>query len=577
MSNQGVQRVYIGGFDPPRLTTDQVIERLLSSLKDAVEIQDIYRGSCYCHMNVLSRHDDITALEVITKTFNNVKWKGCKLRVEAAKPHFLVRLSLEIEQRNHHKKEAAAIQTQTERSSSVQTIPRHLKIRKRHGDESWKVDTKPCRVTDWPSFVKMKRKLHNQMDEKISADKSKKLKSVMSVSENRALHLVFDTDVVLNRSSPMVQRDDESGEATVSVNSASTSTSSLEKNTQRTGAYAWSDDNVNDSSSQSGGKMDTSTVRNNPIQVDSDAYVWSDDASSGSSSAGGHFATKSTKRKTLSGPNAMEEFESAANFDDVPDDEESVSVADPLAFVDLEQDVKINLGVLTQLFPDVMSKPIAVNATEQSASEFKRGLASGWDLGGQMVRFDPSNASADQYLLPSDKRAAFTMKPDLDQEAKIDVTHAEITTKGIYEEAQLESVFREAREVVATTGDGFSFGFNLPDPPALTSAASVSFLIGEPSRNTEFATKTASPLAVTDSPSLLSPKRRRLHFGTDELDDCVENFFTLSDGRKIQEDLERYRNDPEVKEHWLQERKTLTLDWKRKRKHAVSRQSKRLR
>jgi hypothetical protein len=41
-------------------------------------------------------------------------------------------------------------------------------------------------------------------------------------------------------------------------------------------------------------------------------------------------------------------------------------------------------------------------------------------------------------------------------------------------------------------------------------------------------------------------------------------------------DLEDFRSDGEVKEHWIKQRQTLTLDWKSKRKHAMSRIQKRM-
>ena len=100
----------------------------------------------------------VSALGLLARQYNGVKWKGCNLRVEPARPHFLKRLDEErallrddyiIED---HKQDSTN-KTHTEMEDGeekeekvvVTTIRnrRRLRIRKRFGEEAFHVDTYP--------------------------------------------------------------------------------------------------------------------------------------------------------------------------------------------------------------------------------------------------------------------------------------------------------------------------------------------------------------------------------------------------------------------------------------------------
>lgn len=72
------------------------------------------------------------------------------------------------------------------------------------------------------------------------------------------------------------------------------------------------------------------------------------------------------------------------------------------------------------------------------------------------------------------------------------------------------------------------------------------------------------------------PRKRRvgLTFPENDVDNYVERFFLLNEGPRILKDLEAMRNDPENQELWQKERQTLTADWKRKQKQALTRKGK---
>ena len=95
------ERIYIGGLDPPRLSGNDILRRLKSLNQIEVESsvicnrKDTDDNKPFFHITAVSKHDSDSALSIIAKQYHNVKWKGCKLVVEAAKPHFLDRLEEE--------------------------------------------------------------------------------------------------------------------------------------------------------------------------------------------------------------------------------------------------------------------------------------------------------------------------------------------------------------------------------------------------------------------------------------------------------------------------------------------------
>ena len=95
-----VERIYIGGLDPPRLCAKDVLDRL-ESIVELGTVED--RDKSFVHFTAEAKEPNVSALEAISKQYHNVKWKGCRLAVAAARPHFLERLQEEIRQRTENK------------------------------------------------------------------------------------------------------------------------------------------------------------------------------------------------------------------------------------------------------------------------------------------------------------------------------------------------------------------------------------------------------------------------------------------------------------------------------------------
>mmetsp|Transcript_12916 Transcript_12916/g.20792 ORF Transcript_12916/g.20792 Transcript_12916/m.20792 type:complete len:284 (-) Transcript_12916:67-918(-) len=183
----------------------------------------------------------------------------------------------------------------------------------------------------------------------------------------------------------------------------------------------------------------------------------------------------------------------------------------------------------------------------------------------------------------------------------------------VYEQDKLESVFRDVREVwekapsnKASTpavdggsGGGFTFGFDLDKideaggrqtKVSSNEATSFSFSFNIPGASDKAETKghlisdpdgTAVPVddgasnedAVEDGSR---PHRKGLAFPDKDLEGYVDAFFSCNEGERILADPDGFRNDDKEREAWKRERQSLTLDWKRKRKYAMTRIQKRV-
>lgn len=514
-----IERVFVGGFDPPRLTADEVLDRMRANLPDLV-IEKLDKASRYCHLNVRSTDEQSSALEAIQRLYNNVRWKGCRLRVEAAQPHFLERLEQERQQRQQ--------QNNLGNSFTQEAAPlrRYLRIRQRHGREASKVDTKPVTVDDFTSFSKMRKRRRFE----------------------RSIRLQFTDDTVEQDGSSVAVSSDED-------DAASTATS--EK-----GAYVWSDEESSSSSSPSSaasearrGSCESTHAEDLPVMA----------------SAAEAYSSESAEEE--------EDDDDALESAKYHDNEEPFPTDDAVDR-DMDTDVQSNLNVLAQLFPDM------VDRKPQKPKEEQEALAtSGWGATGEMIRFDPSQKSSEQFVVPH-------KEPDNEPVAEEPTDTNEQDQGDVYKQTELEEVFRKAREVDATpllvkpsdkevTPEGFAFSFDLGrkegDPPT-TGGFSFGFDVNPDAK------PKSVPAAETlrgdsgdgDELAAEHPEQRRprCYFAEEELDALVEDFYSLNDGQRILEGLDGFRNDEKLAEQWKKDRRVLTLDWKRKRKYALSRRHK---
>ena len=271
-----VERIYIGGLNPPRLTGADIVSRLKSL---DIEVLSVIakENKPFVHLTATSKGSD-SALEIISRKYNNVKWKGCKLAVAAARPHFLDLLEMERQHRTQQiialqRTETGTIQTSNNTTSDEEhddtssALPRRLRIRKKFGEEAVHVDTKPWQVDNWAKFSKATSKLRKRVQNHVSKKSQMKSESYKPTPlMHRAVHIKFNQQEEEDRPnyqsySRRIKLDENSFDNShdeESVASDSDSSSS------------------NPSSSAASVQSESDKERRN-VQIEKKAYIWSDD------------------------------------------------------------------------------------------------------------------------------------------------------------------------------------------------------------------------------------------------------------------------------------------------------------
>jgi hypothetical protein len=778
------ERIYIGGLDPPRLKASDVIQRLKvldieileptfpnsvgagSDVVDSDTDNDDDGGvnsKCFFHLMAISKQDEVSALDLIAKTYHNVKWKGCKLIVQAARPNFLERLVEERQQYQEllmNRKDGESHPENATTTTMSDMIPRRLRIRKRHGEEAYHVDTKPCDVDDWSQFSRALEKIKKRREKSFPTVVGKKLQfsrgpatdSVTATSSkataflNRAVHIRFEHKKKSKKNSTVVTdgkddvQDKDSLEAkhgtrrtgVSSSHSSSSSSSSVDSDDSaeaspgrilvagvESSAYTWSDDDDYGDSITKEERSSTSDEDEVDIRGHQGSQqitiVEKDDedeasVSSEESDTGAPFADETFSKRDYEWSSDDDEIDEALNSSDRPskgkttqsfrsvalndeftagieDDEgddgssENMETEDGLAVIKnldqyegmgLDQDVEVNLNILSSIFPDVANAKAALQHPDNDDSTASRkdingkeqrqmSNQTGWGNNGLMLRYDPSKESAQKFVIDTSAAAQEGSDKDGSDEgsnvqgntkdegeddenssgsesssvsenqnkADSPVTTSESLAKSVpeerlYEQGKLEDVFRQARDAWQTpqiqqmagiedkiaglskstdTAGSFAFGFDLglaqptgsqadapaPKTPSQSGGFGFSFDLEDNALiSTRIEESNSDPIDPTGETSMeipfanndhdkaaIVPMVRRRHFPDKVLDSYVSLFFSMNDGKRMAEDPEGFDRDESVKEQWNKERQALTLDWKRKRKHAVVRLQKR--
>lgn len=454
-----VERIYIGGLDPSRLTAQEVASRLKTSVS-GVEIQStdlVGDDKNFFYINAVSNDTVSTALSKIAKQYNNVTWKRCKLIVQAARPHFLQRLAQERLQRQQQEN------LQPE-SRERRPIPRHLRIRQKFGAEAHQVDTKPCQTNEWSDFCNVVNKLRAKREQHNEALRLKKrcytneeLLEKKRSFRNRAVHLRWTDEslsddnghpFLVNVSSDTSVNSEPHDALSTSENSEtddSESSTSIDKPIKngKHSKYIWSDDEESESSVENAldDKGTNVSVDNNDESVSSESEsedhekvpthkadnegvmpkeskehkLLSETSGVDEGLDGTSFPSRSSP---LSSRLVTEEFSAAIDFNDSPlssgYDNTSVGESkEPLRFSadsqNLDNDVQSNLNVLSSLFPDMADmKPVTVDRDDNE----DHGIAKyGWEGRpssglGLMQRFDPTKESAKKFIIAEPPKAS---------------------------------------------------------------------------------------------------------------------------------------------------------------------------
>eukprot|EP00980_Cylindrotheca_fusiformis_P028448 scaffold22599_cov139-Cylindrotheca_fusiformis.AAC.39 len=674
LSQMAVERIYIGGLDPPRLSGKDIIPRLKGL---DIEVHSVIdkEGKSFVHLTATSKGSE-SALDIISKTYNNVKWKGCKIIVAEARPHFLERLEMERKELAESKKlsetkkdePVVATASDDDKDSTIK-IPRRLRIRRKHGDEAFHVDTRPWSVDNWSSFSKAKDKLRSRVKKNIAKRKETKNPSykVMPMM-HRAVHIRFDSsskDIQSPIHSDSSSDDDLDSEPLSSADDdglagdgSEGSDDSLSERKAMNSSYAWSDDSDDDSQNDETKASDLGseeeefgpanyssrevypnengqeTVPSKPQAADRDDYPWSSESSSDESSE--HISTRHSFQEVTT----VDEFAAGIDLEsDVreSDGEEQTPMEQNVSdypLDDIKKDVSSNLNVLADLFPDLAKATPALvheklGVSDGSLSTKSPALDLSFGSKAVMPRFDPNDVVSTQKYEVHEGRSAdsessskgeednmrsmgshSSTKDELDDEDQKteDRKRKEESTKeasNIYHQGKLEHVFREARiswesrkaepsQKQTESSGAFTFGFQLDKPPIeatptnevggfsfrfdLPQDPTVSDRPMQPQTRTNDVGNADMDVEATreiESP-VVERRRKGLLYSMEELDSYENDFFAHNEGRRIMEDLQGFRADGEVRENWIKERQALTLDWKRKRKHAMSRIQKRM-
>ena len=258
-----VERIYIGGMDPDRLPISEVLERI----PDTVKIQSVSHppiNPCYCHISATVDTSSSSALEILQKLLHNVKWKGCKLQVQTARPHFLERLRAEREARmQHHDDDNNGKSSVT---ASITNVPvnsthrRYFRVRYAYGKPAWIVDTKPYQVSDGKVFGKMIQHVRKRKAAMMESDGKNSTPTKKPPASNkkphRAVHWVFEKHdgTPGNGVQTSTTIEDETMDSVGSAQSSSASSSSDDESLSEDstspsssgkgvkGKYVWSDD-----------------------------------------------------------------------------------------------------------------------------------------------------------------------------------------------------------------------------------------------------------------------------------------------------------------------------------------------
>eukprot|EP00986_Skeletonema_menzelii_P013395 scaffold7734_cov145-Skeletonema_menzelii.AAC.3 len=590
--NNKAQRIYIGGLDPQRgLTVDLVASRL-RAVKD-VEITSINdvaiknRGDVTCPSDVpiynpkhrvIDEDGDLvdtrkffyiearstgatstSALALLAKQYHNTKWKGCSLRVEEAKPHFLKRLEQEREEREAKAKAlAASLSAEIKEPQAKEEDDnvdedgakneiknkRRLRIRQRFGAEAFLVDTHPRQLhlgngstEGWDDFASLRKRMINKREsqrknlierrkqerrswaggkgnKEPSPTESNDLRSLIFL--NRGIHIRFDsieaTDLVSDDNSDaskgVTEDVTESDESTSS--SSDSDDSSVSGDGQNQKAYMWSDeedevDGISDASDD-----------NNTSSESGEAEVRDEDADTDDESIDKHLSKPTRTNNLRAGAEytkavVADEFAFGADdfdFDPSNDDTEGVDHSENVAFdesmdIGLEDDISSNINILSKLFPGdhFDNKPLADanNGGNRSEDAKEKQKFAAVEI---MQRYDPTKDTANKIekaetkiiqpekeieedkqedekneepspaedasvssesteSLSADEEEEMTTTKDTEKLPAIGVI--EESKEDVYEQDELENVFKQSRQQTSTSAaGGFSFGFQVP-------------------------------------------------------------------------------------------------------------------
>ncbi len=709
LHHQPAQRIFIGGLDPPNLTVEMVQKRIKASFEERFDLLSFDNNRAPKRLDMWgedsrtfffltaklksSEEQMITPLEIISKQYHNVTWKGCSLQVEPAKLHFLQRLKIERMEAKEEEEEEERRKIQKQRGikgvdtnsnshvdENVSAKKRHLRIRKQHGEEAYMVDTKPIETKDWREVldtIKKQRVKYQKHAEKLvlsrTEKKAKRNDNARYGSRSTNNNASLQSKVFLNRSVHFHFLDSHPSESTSKgcdgrpLNNSMVNSISTDENSDSSSHEIMEGDNSGVSGDKSTGSIDFGVTNCKTKELPTPQktafskgeYEWSDSDDDSDLDECSNYNTKmSCALFTQSNHNAFDEFESAVQGQLESEtiqksnyiDEE---MEDKDEFSSLEEDVISNLNCLKKIFPD-MSVMGSRNGNIASKEETKH-VKPGWKTG-IIQRYDPTADSSTMYEIKQDENNDSGNDPEInnfDSEDSDDgssdissdtcddrgeeisivtdqtqnsnsreanLTPAAATKKDvkdqIYEQEKLEHIFQQKRSGGGTTDFQLSSLFQLdfkkqnvesPDPSKkedTTQEFSFSFDVSRvhdkttesldnKDDNMTNTTKVDSSASYAnenigqsgEDPNNLSNEQRipelkdrhGLFFSSSDLNLFEQQFFNMNEGVSGMLNMMDNKSKSDADQiQWKDERNILTLDWKRKLKHALARRNKKM-
>uniref|UniRef100_A0A7S2XNS1 RRM domain-containing protein n=1 Tax=Attheya septentrionalis TaxID=420275 RepID=A0A7S2XNS1_9STRA len=329
-----LERIYVGGLDPDRLTVEEVARRLKSIEGIEVDSVDPPKSHEFFYVNARPLSSDISpsssALEQISKLYHNVTWKQCKLKIETARPHFLERLRQEQIERSERSSQLL-LDEQTELAKEKEepeiikiTTKRHLRVRRRFGEEAFCVDTKPRSIQGGYSELRVVRdKLEHRKLAHLEKIKVAKREARRARTERKAMvtlptirALPFFNRAIHIRFHPTEQNSPPPPPSSLSVSDPKESTPMIEKETSSDSRNISRSSSDNESDSDSDGDDEESIATESTTQdfVQDKSYIWSDeDNEDDQQEADDSSSTESAPETTL-----LQQSEPAHDVDDAP-------------------------------------------------------------------------------------------------------------------------------------------------------------------------------------------------------------------------------------------------------------------
>ncbi|KAL7554635.1 hypothetical protein ACHAWF_018137 [Thalassiosira exigua] len=469
MEDSRAERIYVGGLDPSRgLSVELVASRLCSV--DGVEVLSVNdvafnagKGSTHGESVYQSKRKEVdergdlvdnrnffflearvsatsgppvvSALDLLAKQYNGVKWKGCRMRVEKAKPHFLKRLEEERELRaevNERGDELIADALDRPKGEEDVKQRRRLRIRKRFGEEAFNVDTRPYPIElsqranrdeddGWGNFAALVERLkhkrqsqHGKLMERRKkertlwasgkgkgnanpASESDVLRSLVFL--NRGIHIRFvgelDRDTVKEEDVAEPESMNDAQEGNLSTTSSSVVSSDSEQSSDRHvevgggGSYVWSDDDIDDISEDN-----QSEVSSEKSDEEESKYEAKNTLGDSNETKHQFLASKREGMKEVMDATvytkaaAADEFAGGVDFGgalqhnvddafDMENDGQVDSDGDDASEYCLEDEIRANIGALSMLFPNENfdQRPLATSiASSDAADASKNGI-----------------------------------------------------------------------------------------------------------------------------------------------------------------------------------------------------------